>query len=158
MAQVALQVVLVAEVARVMPIVVVVLVLGALPNMDLLVLCDLDKDGTSYGKWHSMAGWDGSCIHKKELLLHEFQLTTTFTPKIGQLFCWIQMQKVVIGAPQKKCQPDFCGSSFPSAHPPGTMSSSSACFLALKNSPAFFPRMSSCRKFLLGGSSHLVSG
>lgn len=82
-----------------MPIVVVVLMLGALPNMDPLVLCDQDKDGTSYGTWHSMAGWDGSCI-----LLHEFQLTTTFTPKIGQLFCWIQMQKVVIGAPQKKCQ------------------------------------------------------
>lgn len=81
MAQVALQVVLVAEVARVMPIVVVVLVLGALPNMDPLVLCDQDRDGTSYGTWHSMAGWDGSCIHKKELLLHEFQLTTTFTPK-----------------------------------------------------------------------------
>ena len=104
--------------------------LGALPNMDPLVLCDQDKDGTSYGTWHSMAGWDGSCI-----LLHEFQLTTTFTPKIGQLFVGFRCKRLWLEHPKKKCQAEkFCGSSFPSAHPPGTMSSSSACFLALKKS------------------------
>ena len=76
---------------RVMPIVVVVLVLGALPNMDPLVLCDQDKDGTSYTTWarhHCMAGWDGYLHPQKvlELLLHEFQLTTTFTSEIGPHF------------------------------------------------------------------------